>query len=144
MQFLRHSLVGLVLLSLTLGLFAVAGATFWGAVQERMGREARERPARERVMAVNTVAIRPERIAPVMTAFGEIQSRRTLEIRSQAGGRIVMLAEGFEDGAAVSGGALLARVDPTDAEAALAVSRTDLAEAEAELRDAERALALAG
>jgi multidrug efflux pump subunit AcrA (membrane-fusion protein) len=134
MQFLRRSLVGL---------FAVAGSTFWGAVQERMNREARERPAQERVMAVNTVEVQPETIAPVMTVFGEVQSRRRLELRASAGGRLVELSPGFEDGAAVAEGQLLARIDPTGAAAALSVARTDLSEAEAELRDAERALEIA-
>ena len=143
MQFLRRALVGLFLISLTLGLFAAAGNVFWGAVQERMNRETRERPARERVVAVNTVVVAPETIVPVFTAFGEVQSRRTLEVRAGVGGRIVELSEAFEDGASVTEGMLLALVDPTDAEAALDVARTDVAEAEAELRDAERTLALA-
>jgi len=143
MHFLRRALVGLFLLSLTAGLFALAAATFWGAVQERMAREVPERPARERVMAVNTVAVTAERITPVMTVFGEVQSRRTLQVRASASGRIVALAPAFEDGGHVEAGQLLARVDPTDAQAARDVARTDLAEAEAELRDAERARAIA-
>ena len=143
MQFLRRALSGLFLLSLTLGLLALAGASFWGAVEERMSRETRERPARERVMAVNTVTVESRTLTPVMSVFGEVRSRRTLEVRASASGRVVELAPVVEDGAEVAAGALLARVDPTDAEAALAVARTDLAEAEAELRDAERSLDLA-
>jgi multidrug efflux pump subunit AcrA (membrane-fusion protein) len=143
MQFLRRSLTGLFLLSLTLGLFAVAAGTFWGAVQERMNREARERPARERVMAVTTLRAEGETIRPVLSVFGEVRSRRTLEVRASAAGRVVSLAPEFEDGAQVKAGQILARIDPTDAEAALDVARTDLAEAEAELRDAQRSLDLA-
>ncbi|NBC95878.1 MAG: HlyD family efflux transporter periplasmic adaptor subunit [Deinococcus-Thermus bacterium] len=94
-------------------------------------------------MAVNTVAATAETIAPLMTVFGEVQSRRRLEVRASAGGRIVELAPEFEDGAAIAKGDLLARVDPTDAESALRVAETDVAEAEAELRDAERSLDLA-
>ncbi|MEM9900708.1 MAG: HlyD family efflux transporter periplasmic adaptor subunit [Pseudomonadota bacterium] len=143
MQFLRRSLTGLFLLSLTLGLIAWAGGIFYGAVQERMAREVAERPARERVMAVNTIAVAPETLTPVMTVFGEVQSRRTLELRAAAPGRVVELAEDFEDGAQVVEGQLLARIDPTDAESALEVAQTDLAEAELQLRDAARALDLA-
>ncbi len=143
MQFLRRSLTGLFLLSLTLGLIAWAGSIVFGAVQDRMARDVVERPARERVMAVNTVRIESETIAPVMTVFGQVQSRRSLEVRAAASGRVVALAANFEDGAEVSAGQLLARIDPTDAESALAVAQTGLAEADAQLRDAERALALA-
>ncbi|MEE4118387.1 MAG: HlyD family efflux transporter periplasmic adaptor subunit [Paracoccaceae bacterium] len=143
MQFLRRALTGLFLLSLTLGLFALAGASFWGAVQERIAREAPERPARERVMAVNAVTVEARTLTPVMTVFGEVRSRRTLEVRASADGRVVELAPAFEDGARVEAGTVLARIDPTEAEAALDVARTDLAEAKAELRDAERSLGLA-
>ena len=143
MRFLRRALTGTFLLALTVGLLAAAGGVFWGAVQERMNREARERPARERVVAVNTVAVTAADVVPVLEAFGQVQSRRTLEIRAGAGGRIAYLSEAMEDGAEVAAGTVLARVDPTDAEAARDVARTDLAQAEADLRDAERTLALA-
>ncbi|MGR3792416.1 efflux RND transporter periplasmic adaptor subunit [Vannielia sp. SX4] len=143
MNFLRRSLVGLFLLSVTLGLLAVAGASFWGAVEERMNREAGSRPARERVAGVNVVVLEPGRAVPVMTAFGEVLSERTLDIRAAVGGRIVELSEAFTEGGSVEAGELLARIDPVNAEAALDNARTDVAEAEAELADAERALVLA-
>ncbi|MEL6204596.1 MAG: HlyD family efflux transporter periplasmic adaptor subunit [Pseudomonadota bacterium] len=143
MQFLRRSLAGLFLVSLTLGLLGWAAGMFWSAVEERASREARERPARERVMAINTVLGAGETIAPALTVFGEVESRRELQVRASAAGRVVELASSFEDGAAVEAGDLLVRIDPTDAQAALDVARTDLDEAEAELRDAERALIIA-
>lgn len=57
MRFLRRSLVGIFLLSLTVGLLAWAGNTFYGAVQIRMEQENRDRPARERVFAANVVTV---------------------------------------------------------------------------------------
>lgn len=143
MNFFRRSLVGLFLLCVTLGLLAVAGASFWGAVQERMNREARERPTRERVAGVNVIALEMGPAVPVLTAFGEVRSERTLDIRASVGGRIVALSDEFDEGGRVEKGALLARIDPVDAEAALENARTDLIEAEAELRNADRALVLA-
>ena len=143
MLFLRRSLVGLFLFSVTLGLMAWAGGMFWGALQERLNREAQVRPARERVVGVNVIEIIPATVTPVLTAFGEIRSRRTLELRASAAGRVIALAESFEDGGEVRAGQVLARIDPTDAEAALELARTDLAEAEDELRDARTALTLA-
>ncbi|MFV0358415.1 efflux RND transporter periplasmic adaptor subunit [Tropicimonas sp.] len=142
MQFLRRSLTGLFLLSLTLGLLVYAGSVFVSAVQDRMNRKLAIQPAEERVFAVNTVGVAARDVVPVITAFGSIESRRTMEMRASAEGRIVELAENFETGAAVGTGALLARIDPRAAESALEVARTDLAEAKVELRDAERNLTL--
>ena len=139
MRFLRHSLAGLFLTALTLGLLVFAGAMVVGAVQERMAREPRVPPARERVFAVNVVTADPARIVPILSVYGEVQSRRTLQIRAATPGRIVELAEGFEDGGMVTEGAVLARIDPVNADAALARAETDLADAEAERRDALRA-----
>jgi len=143
MLFLRRSLVGLFLLSLTLGLVAIAAGTVWRAVEDRMSRAPVERPARERVMAVETVAVASGRVTPVLSVYGRIDSRRRLELRAPTGGRIVALAPSFEDGARVAEGAVLMRLDPRAAEAARAVARTDLAEAEAEARDSRQALELA-
>ena len=144
MQFLRRSLVGLLLFAVTIGVLTYAGLMFNEAVQEMLARESRQRPARERVMVVNSVAVEAQSAVPVITAFGQVQSRRTLELRAGAAGRVVSLAEEFDAGATVSGGSLLVQIDPTDAESALEVARTDLAEAESELRDAERNLKLVG
>ncbi len=143
MRFLRHSLTGLFLLSLTMGLLAVAGYSIFDAVQERITRKADLPVRRERVFAVNLVTAAPQQITPVLTAFGEVQSRRTLDIRSKVGGTLVELAENFVEGGQVETGQLLARIDPADAQSALARADSDLLDAQAEGRDAARALALA-
>lgn len=59
------------------------------------------------------------------------------------GGRVIWLAEGFEDGAAVTAGQELMRVDPSDARAARDLAVSDRTKAEADARDAARALELA-
>ncbi len=143
MRFLRRSLVGLFLMALTIGLLAYAGQTVYGALQASWGEQPAPRPARERVFAVNVTTIRAATVTPVMASFGEVRSRRTLEVRATAAGTVVELSDAVEEGGAVQAGDLLLRVDPTDAEAALDVARTDLSEAEAELRDARRALEIA-
>ena len=58
-----------------------------------MAEEPPRRPARERVFAVNGRRPEPAPSPPVLTAFGEMQSRRTLEIRAKTGGTLVELAE---------------------------------------------------
>lgn len=143
MRFLRRSLVGLFLFSLTLGLLAWAAYSVRDAVQQRLAQESRPGMARERVFAVNVTTVVPETVAPTITAFGQVQSRRTLELRTAAGGPVVALAEGFEEGGRVVEGTVLLQVDPVQAQAALDVAEANLLEAEANLRDAERTLEIA-
>lgn len=143
MRFLRQGLFGLFLVSLTVGLLAYAGHIVVSAVQERMADEPRTPDRDERVFAVRTVLADAARITPTLAAFGQIQSRRTLEIRTQATGLLTELAPEFVEGGAVRSGQFLARIDPADAEAALDGARTDLTDARAEKREAARALDLA-
>lgn len=143
MRFLTRSLIGLMLAVTTLGFLGYAGATLYGAIAARLAEEPVSRPARERIVSANVVTVTPETLQPSFTTFGEVRSRRTLDLRATIGGRIVYLAPNFAEGGRVQAGALLARIDPADANAALAVARADLNEAEADLREAERALLLA-
>lgn len=143
MRFLRQSLTGLLLLSLTLGLLVYAGQIIFSAVQERMADEPRVPERRERVFAVNVVEAREQTITPVLTAYGEIQSRRTLEVRAKTTGTLVTLADNFEEGGVVEEGQLLAQVDPADAEFALNRAESELTDAKAEKKEANRALELA-
>ncbi|MDM8164406.1 HlyD family efflux transporter periplasmic adaptor subunit [Roseovarius sp.] len=143
MRFLRQSLTGLLLLSLTLGLLVYAGQIVFSAVQERMADEPRVPERRERVFAVNVVEAREQTITPELTAYGEIQSRRTLEIRARTTGTLVTLADNFEEGGVVEAGQLLAQVDPADAEFALNRAESELTDAQAEKKEAVRGLELA-
>lgn len=143
MRFLRRSLVGLFLLSLTVALLAYAGQTLYSAVQVRLAEKDAPRMARERVFAANVVTATPRTVTPVLTTFGEVRSRRTLELRTPAAGTVIELADGFEDGARVEAGQLLLRLDPADAQDARDIALNDLAKAEAEVRDAARAVDLA-
>ena len=142
MRFLRQSLVGLFLLSLTLGLLVYAGALVRDAVEARLNDEPRVPEARERVFAVNVTPARFETVTPVLTAFGEVQSRRTLELRSAIEGTLIDLAPDFVEGGRVEAGEVLARIDPADMEAELARTESAVVDAEAELREARRAVAL--
>jgi len=143
MRFLRRSLVGIFLLAITVGLLAFAGNTVRQAVQTRMNAEPRSFPQRERVFAVNVVEVQPQTIAPVLTVFGEVDSSRTLQVRSAVGGTIVETAPELVEGGVVRAGQLLLRVDPTTALTQLERLEVDLQDAKAELLDAQRALELA-
>lgn len=143
MRFLRQSMIGLFLAAATLGLLIYAVFMVGTALQERMSAETKAPPARERVFSVNVMVAEAGEIAPVLQTFGEVQSRRLLELRAAVGGRVIELADDFEDGGVVEAGQVLVRLDPSDAEAAVDRAASDIADAEAEQRDAERALTLA-
>lgn len=142
MRFLTRSLIAVFLAAVALGLLALAGDMVRQTLVERAAQTARPQVARERVFTARVVRLQPGEVAPVLSAFGEVVSRRTLELRAPFAGRIIALADGFEDGAEVAGGQVLIRLDPADAEAARDLVRNDLTRAEAELRDAQRALEL--
>lgn len=143
MRFFGRSLVGLFLLALTAGLLGWAAQITLGALDARQAREGGGPPARERVLAANVVSATPQTITPILTTFGEVRARRVLELRAPSAGRLVELADGFEDGGTVTAGQTLLRIDTSGAEADLAVARAELDGAEAELRDATRGLTLA-
>lgn len=143
MRFLRKSLTGLFLLSVTLGLLAYAGLMVRESVRARMAQDAFVPQARERVFAVNVVPVAFQTVTPVLSAFGEVKSRRTLELRATASGAVVELDPAFVEGGQVAAGQLLARIDPADAQSALDRAESDLLDAQAEQREADRALVIA-
>ena len=143
MRFLRQSMIGLFLASVTLGFLVWAVQMIGGAVQTRMSDSPAAPPARERVFTVNVITAEAGTHTPVLESFGEIVSRRTLELRAAEGGRVIALADEFQDGGTVRAGDVLVRLDPADAEAAVQRAQNDLADAQAEARDAARGLELA-
>ncbi|MFV1465464.1 MULTISPECIES: efflux RND transporter periplasmic adaptor subunit [unclassified Phaeobacter] len=143
MRFLRQTVIGVFLAALTAALLLLAVQMVVSAIQTRMADERGAPPDRERVFAVNVERAELGTVQPRLTAFGRIESRRRLELRTAAAGRVVKLAPGFEDGGDVKAGALLVQIDPADAQAALRRAEADMLDAEAETREARRGLALA-
>lgn len=143
MRFLRRALSGLFLIAVTVGVLALAAQTIWAALQARWAEQARTPPARERVFAANVVTVTPGTATPVIVTFGEIRSARTLDVRAKVSGPVREIGPNFIEGGRVAAGELLFVVDPADALAALETARNDLAAAEAELAEAERAVPLA-
>ena len=142
MRFLRQSLIGLVLTALTLVLLVYAANLVRGAVQDRLSRETKAPPARERTFAVTLVKAEAGDVVPELDTFGQVQSRRTLELRAAVAGRVTEMADSFEDGGSVAEGDVLVQLDPADAQSTLDRVQADIADAKADLRDAQRALEL--
>ncbi|SEQ44575.1 RND family efflux transporter, MFP subunit [Loktanella sp. DSM 29012] len=143
MRFLRRSLTGLFLLAATLALLVVAGNTVRGAIVARMNEEPRSFPQRERVFAVNVTQVTAGTIAPELRTFGELRSRRSLQVRAAAGGTVLEVSDALVDGGRVAAGDVLLRIDPATAQAARDRVAAGLRDAEAEVRDADRGLTLA-
>ena len=141
MRFLRRGLFGLFLTALTIGLLLVGVYIFQNAQNERSARGG-PRTERERSFTVNVMPIEIGVITPELTAFGEVLSGRTLELRTAASGALVELSPNFREGGAVGKGDLLFATDPASATANLALAQTELREAEAELDEARDALIL--
>jgi multidrug resistance efflux pump len=144
MRFLRRSLVGLFLLSLTVGILAMAGSTVYSALKDRWAKESTQRPRNERVFAVNVLVAQAADVVPEMTAFGEVRSQRVLDVRATAAGVIVGMDESFVEGGKVKAGETLVRIDWRNASSAEFRANSDLAEAKSEVFEAGRALDLAG
>jgi hypothetical protein len=143
MRFAMRSLFGMMLLVLTLGLLAMAVGQITGALATRDADRRGGQQARERVFAVNLATFEAVTAAPVLTAWGDLRSARTLELRAEAGGTLIELAPGFRDGGRIAAGETLWRIDPADAETALDLARSDHAAALAEEAEARAGLALA-
>lgn len=144
---------GLVVL-LAVGGLALGFKPYWGcapglkalgAAECAVSREGRKRPraATERRFIVAVAPLEASRLSPSLAAFGEIAARRVLELRAPAAGRIVEIGPDFVDGARVSAGTLLFKLDPEPFETRRDDAAAALAEATAERADAEAALALA-
>jgi hypothetical protein len=143
MRFFARSMIGVFLAVVSIGLLAIAAQLIISATAARLADDAPPPVVEERIFSANVVSVKPATIAPVLTAYGEVRSRRTLELRSAVGGTIVDLAPGFEDGAAVSEGAILIRLDPADKTSARDLAVASVSEAQAEQASAGADLGLA-
>ncbi len=141
MRFLIRGIVGLLMLAVTIGFVAV------GALRLMEARDTVEsgRPggAQERSFVVNVAVLEGVTAEPVITAYGELRSWQTLELRAATAGRVVDLSEDFRDGAAVTAGTLLFAIDPAEAQAKLADAEVALLDAQAEVVEAREALSVA-
>ncbi len=143
MRFFGRSLTGLFLLAVTLGLLGLAVAVLAGAVRERSESAGPAQPGEERVVAANVMTLTPGEVTPVLTAFGEVQSRRTLDLRARAAGTVIWVSENFRNGASVAAGEVLLRQDPVLADEALALAQANADEAAANAAEATAGVVLA-
>lgn len=142
MRFLGRSLVGVFLLSLTVGLLAWGAHIINSSVRSLSEQESRQRPVRERAFAANVIEVVAGEHTPVFTSFGEVRSRRILDVRAASSGAVVYMDKAFEEGGRATQGQLLLRIDPANAEDTVKRVAADILEAKSELSEAEAALIL--
>jgi RND family efflux transporter MFP subunit len=143
MRFLLRSLVGaLIVVALAFGALSF-GVSRYGDAMEEAAVERPRRPAPERVYTIRDQTLEPVTITPVMTAYGTLQAGRTLELRAAQPGKIVDIAGNFRDGARITGGTLLVRVDPATTRSREADALNAVADARSRESQAVQAVALA-
>lgn len=142
MRFLLRSLGGLFITALTIGLLFLAGFQIWQALEQARSGGPGGRQAEEQAFTVRMIAVEAATIAPVMAVYGMVESRRRLELRAGASGRITYLDPDLHEGGQVEAGQLLLRTDPAQAQSVLDNLLAAQAEAEAALEDARRAVTI--
>lgn len=143
MRFLFRSLSGLFITAMTIGLLFLAGFQVWQAIAARSDGGGAGRRVAQQVYTARLLTLSPQRIDPVMQVHALVQSRRRLELRAAAAGRIVMLDAAMHEGAEVRAGQLLVQIDPASAQAALDSQIAARDDAEAMLADARRMVQVA-
>lgn len=123
---LRHGLFALLILALGVAVLLWLRATREVAVPE---------PPAEKVWPVQVVEVTVSDHQPAVTAFGEVVSGRTAELRPLVAGEVVALSPDMVEGGLVREGELLARIDPFDYELALQEAEAGLREARARLQE---------
>ncbi|MEJ8472654.1 efflux RND transporter periplasmic adaptor subunit [Roseibium algae] len=141
MRFLTRGLVGLLLLAIMASTISYGVYRVYVAMNKEEA--SRRSPVSERTYAVNAAGLVAETVTPVTTAYGQIESWRSLEIRASSEGLLVGVASKFRDGASVLGGELLVRIDPADAQSGLLDAQAGLADAEAQKAEADEAIVVA-
>ncbi|QJA05351.1 efflux RND transporter periplasmic adaptor subunit [Thermosulfurimonas marina] len=121
----RQALAALLVLILGIGLS-------WYLIHTR--KRPPERPQRRPALVVRTMVAKPQPYTYTVETTGEVVASRVAELAAEVSGKVLWVSPRLLPGRVVRAGEILVRLDPTDYQAAVA-------RAEAELREAERALA---
>jgi RND family efflux transporter MFP subunit len=87
------------------------------------------------------VSVSPTRLGdyrPIITGFGEVKPVHEIGLTSEISGRVTQLSNAFRTGQIVLKGEVLAQIDPTNYEQALAQAQSSLEEAKLGLLEEER------
>ncbi|HSG93925.1 MAG TPA: efflux RND transporter periplasmic adaptor subunit [Afifellaceae bacterium] len=122
--------------------FAVLAGAVWGMRWLMDSRAERpQRPARERVYTVTTVAVQKADHQPQFLVYGTIIAGRTVDLRALVAGEIVTVHPDLRAGRTIEKGAVLVQIDAFAYEGAVTEARANLREAEARLKEGEARIA---
>ena len=136
MNFLLRSLLGLIILSITLGFLIFGSLVLIEALKKRSEKSDNRRFQKERVFAVNVETLNKQIASPKILSYGEIYSKRMLEIRPLVSGRLDYVSEKFVEGGYVKSGDILFRLNQKDYLNELEIAEIDLEDTKAQLSEA--------
>ena len=142
MRFFFRAIIGFFLFGLALSFIGVAVISVNDALKTRAEKNSKNRFTKERTYNAYVDKLKSTKIVPKITAYGEAKSWRSLELRTASSGRLIFLAESFREGGQIQKNDLLFKVDPSQAEDLFEFAKVNLAEAKAELKEANLALVL--
>ena len=136
MNFLLRSFLGLIILSITLGFLFFGSLVLIEALKKRSEKSDNRRFQKERVFAVNVETLNKQIASPKILSYGEIYSKRMLEIRPLVSGRLDYVSEKFVEGGYVKSGDILFRLNQKDYLNELEIAEIDLEDTKAQLSEA--------
>ena len=136
MNFFKRASIFFVLFGLIL-IFIGYTVTSFTSSSEKDRRYSNKRKGAEREYTVFTDQIKRTEETPVIYAYGEVKSWRTLEIRAPVIGKISEVAEIFRDGSVVFEGDFLFSIEDKEYKDSLTIAKTDLRDAESDLVNAK-------
>ena len=136
MNFLLRSFLGLIILSITLGFLIFGSVVLIEALKKRSEKSDNRRFQKERVFAVNVETLNKQIASPKILSYGEIYSKRMLEIRPLVSGRLDYVSEKFVEGGYVKSGDILFRLNQKDYLNELEIAEIDLEDTKAQLSEA--------
>ena len=142
MRFLFRAFGGLLLSVLAVALLGMASVKLKNAFSERAEGSFKTKYGKERTYTAYVERFESTQINPIITAYGEAKSWRSLELRAANSGRLMFLSENFREGGTVSVGEILFKIDPREADDNVKVAEVNLLEASAEYREAKIAHSL--
>ena len=136
MRFLLRSFLGLIILSITLGFLIFGSFVLFDALKKRSEKSDNRRFQKERVFAVIVETLESLTARPKFFSYGEIYSKRMLEIRPLVSGRLDYVSEKFVEGGYVKSGDILFRLNQKDYLNDLEIAEIDLEDTKAQLSEA--------
>lgn len=113
-------------LKIVLPLAIIAGAFALGKLILATGPEAKKRPAKPRITTVETLQVKPQDYAVVITASGIVQTSTQTTVASEVAGKITEVSPRFQEGAYFDKGDTLLRIDTANYDSAIKIADSDL------------------